>query len=137
MNLRDELLAIYTAHKRLTPELVVHEARRVDHPLHGRFEWNDTIAAEKYRREQAADLIRSVKITYSEQPTEKSVRGFVNLRPNEASSGVYVPTEEAVIDDFTYRLLLAECQREWVAFKAKYDHLAEFADIIRGTSGAA
>lgn len=43
---------------------------------------------------------------------------------------MYVPTEEAVTNDFTRKVLLAECKREWEAFKAKYQHLAEFADII-------
>lgn len=139
MNLRDLLTDIYQRHQELTPELVVDEARPVDHPLHTRFEWDDTTAAEKYRQVQAAELIRSVKIVYRDAPVERSVRGFVNVRPNTGPNrGVYMPTEEAVADDFTRKLLLAECKREWQAFKAKYEHLAEFADIIKeGLPGAA
>lgn len=130
-NLRDQLLGIRAERGMLTPEIVVDEARPDEHPLHSRFEWNDTVAAEKWRREQAADLIRSVKITYSDKhdrPAE--VRAFVVVR-GESPNADYQPTEEAMADPFTSKILLAEFQREWKSFKARYDRLAEFAEIIR------
>lgn len=138
-SLRAALTDVYIRHGELTPALVVDEARPVDHPLHNRFDWNDSTAAEKYRQVQAAELIRSVKIVYAHKP-EKSVRGFMSVQraDDDQVSRSYVPTEEAVANDFTHKLLLAECKREWQAFKAKYDHLAEFAAIVRnGISGAA
>jgi len=44
----------------LTPSAVVDEARPEDSPLHAAFEWDDSIAAEKYRLEQARRLLRQV-----------------------------------------------------------------------------
>jgi len=47
----------------LTPDDVVKDARRDSSPLHDQFEWDDTVAAGKYRIEQARELIRTVVFT--------------------------------------------------------------------------
>ena len=51
---------------KLNPHDVIAEAQDPGHPLHGQFEWADSIAAAKYRLLQAEALIRRVrvKITY-------------------------------------------------------------------------
>lgn len=126
-DLRSELLAIYQTRKALTPQLVVDEARPLNAPLHGRFEWNDTVAGEAYRRHQASELIRSVKIEYSpvDAPERKFVRGFVSAQEG------YRPTEEVVQDEFATKLLLQECERDIADLTRKYSHLVEFADLMR------
>jgi phage terminase Nu1 subunit (DNA packaging protein) len=47
---------------RLTAQMVLQEARAASSPLHGFFEWDDSEAAEKWRLEQARELVRRVKI---------------------------------------------------------------------------
>ncbi|CAE6856779.1 hypothetical protein R75461_07754 [Paraburkholderia nemoris] len=42
--------------------IVVRDARRVRSPLHACFEWDDAVAGQQYRLEQARHLIRSVRI---------------------------------------------------------------------------
>ena len=56
------LRAIEDATGRLTPEIVVNVAHDPEHPLHDRFEWDDSIAGPKYRESQARRLIKSVMI---------------------------------------------------------------------------
>lgn len=137
MSLRDQLTAIYQAQGALTPDLVVREAESVKHPLHHRFEWDNAVAGPAYRRVQAADLIRSVKVVYGqrEDGADKSVRAFLAVRetdnPTRAS---YVPAEQALGDDFTQRLLLRECEREVTALQRKYGHLREFAQLLRAAA---
>ena len=46
----------------LTPEAVILSAMSEKSPLHDYFIWDDSLAAKKYRIEQARGLIRSVKI---------------------------------------------------------------------------
>jgi len=46
----------------LTPSRVVDVARSPLNPLHKYFEWDDAVAAEKYRQDQARELIRCVHI---------------------------------------------------------------------------
>lgn len=57
-----ELSRIREENGRLTPQLVVDEARSDDAPLHPAFEWRDDVAAECYRNVQASSLIKTVKV---------------------------------------------------------------------------
>ena len=54
--------AIENRQGRLDPQSVVAAARNKKSPLHKQFEWDDTKAAEKYRLEQARELIRLVRV---------------------------------------------------------------------------
>lgn len=131
-NLRDVLTEIYRERGELTPQLVVNEARDPAHQLHSRFEWDDTIAGEAYRQVQAAEIIRSVKLVYSETPKggRKYVRAFSSLNQTENTAKGYVPTEELVRDDISRRLLLQQLKRDIETLKRKYGHLKEFGEMV-------
>jgi hypothetical protein len=47
---------------RLNPDNVIEAAKDPNNVLHKRFEWDDSIAAQKYRLEQAEQLIKRVKL---------------------------------------------------------------------------
>ena len=129
-SLRDQLQSIYEARGRLTPKILVDEARDPAHPLHSRFEWDNDVAAERYREAQAGELIRSVKISYratSGRPA--SVNAFQSVR--RPSGPGYEPVEEVIQDEFTTKILLADMERDWRAFKARYEGLAGFIDFMR------
>lgn len=54
-----ELEKLMQAHSgTLSPEIVVDAARPDNAPLHNQFEWDDGIAGEKYRIEQARGIIK-------------------------------------------------------------------------------
>ena len=46
----------------VTPELVLQKAKKKSSAMHDLFEWDDEVAAEKFRRTQALELLRSIKI---------------------------------------------------------------------------
>lgn len=121
-------------HGALNPALLVDVARDPEHPLHSRFEWDDTKAAAKWRLEQAGQLLR---VTFKPDP-EKPVdlRAFVAIKGEATPRSEYVPTDEALADPFTQKLLLRQMQRDAAAFKARYQHMAEYADVIAGLAQA-
>ena len=133
-DLRQQLTAIYQDRGELTPQNVVDEARPDDHPLHSRFEWDNELAGEAYRRVQASELIRSVKIVYAESPQgeQKRIRAFSSLHEASEDAGAtgYKPTEEIVADDFSRQLLMRQCKREIDQLRSKYGHLQEFASMM-------
>lgn len=138
-DLRTALQAIYDDRGKLTPADVVDTARPADHPLHGRFEWDDTAAGEAYRRHQAQQLIRSVKITHVETDgRDLDVRAFLAVRTPTSPSN-YVPTEDVAADPFARRLVEAEMRRAIVALEKRYGHLQEFWTMLaeRAQAGAA
>lgn len=130
MNLRDQLQQIYDQHQKLHPALVVNEARDENHPLHDRFEWDDSIAGEAWRRQQAHELIKSVRITYRKaDESENSVRAFHAVRSEQGYT--YEPTEKVVADPFTAKLVLADMEREWKALFRRYNEFDEFYAMVR------
>jgi len=59
----------------VTASRVVDAARDPNHPFHSRFEWDDTVASEKYRQQQARTLIRSVRyVVRTDHSVARSVR---------------------------------------------------------------
>ena len=60
--------------------------------LHPCFEWDDSRAAEKYRREQAASLIRSVRVlVVSEDGEKEPARAYIRVLPAGADKPAYLP----------------------------------------------
>jgi hypothetical protein len=45
----------------ITPEVLLKKAKMSKHPLHSFFEWDDSVAGEKYRKAQALDMIMASK----------------------------------------------------------------------------
>ncbi len=131
MSLRDELLAIRTKHGVLTPTIVRDEARNPAHPLHTRFEWDDAVAGEAYRLEQAHRLIQSVRVAYrAAEENPRQVRGFHAIRSERGY--VYETVEEIGADPLKAKLLLTEYEREWRDLRRRWEYLPEFWRLIRG-----
>lgn len=132
MSLRDILQSIYDQHGELTPDLVIQEARADDHPLHARFDWDDESAGEHWRKHQASELIRSVKVVYreaTENEEARTVRAFHAVRGPRGHA--YQPAEKVRDDPFTRQLVLNDMRRDWEALKRRYERFAEFADMVR------
>ena len=127
--LQETLQAIRDEHGDLTPALVVDAARPLGHPLHHRFEWNNTIAAEQWRLTQAGQLLRVTFRADLTKPTD--LRAFVAIPREESNQSSYVPTEDAMADPFMRALVLSQMAREWKNLKKRYEHMAEFAALIR------
>lgn len=132
MSLRDQLQAIYDQHARLTPALVVDTARSPDHPLHDRFEWDDSIAGESWRKYQAHELIRTVTIVRKSADGETEgpkVRAFHAVRGQDGY--VYEPVERVIADPFLTKLVLADMEREWKTLRSRYEKFNEFWNLVR------
>jgi len=125
------LQEIYEERGRLTARDVLEEARDPGHPLHARFEWDDSIAAERYRLEQARQLIREIKVTFIPRgATEvQSVRAYHSVADPEGRT--YRPTQEIAGNPLMLKMLLSDMTRDWNRLRERYGHLVEFAEMIR------
>ncbi len=129
MSLLGHLQAIRDECGELTPALVVETARDPEHPLHSRFEWDDSVAAEKWRLEQASQLLRVVKLP-ADPSRPNDLRAFVAVKGKDSHRADYMPTEEALADEFARKLVLRDMEREWRLLKRRYEHMREFAQLI-------
>jgi hypothetical protein len=138
-DLRTELQAVHDRNGRLTPAILVEEARPKQHPLHPViFDRPVKDAAEAYYRSRAQEVIQSVKITYRTDPDAepKSTRAFVAVQRGGTDNRgfVYEPAEQVARDDAALEAVLDEMQRDWKMLKARYSRFAEFAELVREDS---
>lgn len=111
------------------PKDIVDASRPEDAPLHPAFEWNDSVAAELFRQDQARTLIRQI-VTLEETESEEPVyvRAFFKIDPEEST---YEPTIVIMNDAEKRKQLLAIAKRELKQFKAKYSTLNELASVFK------
>lgn len=133
MSLRDQLEQVRADFGRLTPANVVDAARATSHPLHDRFEWDDSIAGERYRRIQARELIRSVRCQFISTSGPASLRVFHSVAK---PTPVYEPIDDIIADPIAQQLLVTQMRRDWAVFEARYGHLVEFTTLVTATKGA-
>lgn len=144
MSTVEALQSIYTEHGVLTPDLVVEVASDPEHVLHGRFVWDDTEAARRFRLVQASGLIRSVhvKIDRGEDSDPVRVRAFVADREIGLATakavedeellefGRYRPVREVVESDVMRSAWFRSLARDWQALKRRAGESKEFAKMV-------
>lgn len=72
----------------VTPETLLAEARKKRSPIHDLFEWDDQVAAEAYRLEQARYFLRSVwevPVDEDGRETSEGGRAFYAVEVSDAS----------------------------------------------------
>ena len=108
-----------------TPMEVLEKAKDETTELHKCFEWNDSIAAEKYRLEQAKNIIRM--LVYEKETKEQAV---VRYYAKTETKHVYKPTKQFLVQEDEYQGLLRRALAELEAFKNKYHTLTELESIF-------
>ena len=115
----------------LRAEDVVNEAENPRHPLHDRFDWNDTSAAAQWRIHQARQIIRVTVTSASVGGKNVTMRAFVSLTPDrEEDGGGYKPTLVVMRNKDDRAQLLADALAEFGRFEAKYRALEELAEVF-------
>lgn len=116
----------------VTRETFLESARPADSPMHCLFEWDDTVAAEKYRLYQANVIIASLRVTITEEKKEPVIlRGYVQDR--KTSSG-YLNIERAMTEQDKRKRVLEQAKRELKWFVEKYAAFEELAKIMAAIS---
>lgn len=135
-----ELERIEKATGCLKPESVVELAAPDDAPLHPFFEWRDTVAAKKFREDQARNLIRSVVVQIEDSETTP-VRAFVSVTsaPEERNfeGSAYISTARALKNTDYRAQVLEDALNELNSFRTRYQHLRELADVFRAIEAVA
>lgn len=124
-----ELERIREKRGELKPEYVVEESKDEQAVLHKCFQWDDTIAAQMWRKEQARQLIKNITVTIVNENVSATVRAVVNVATTNGDGRSYVPLAQAILDDTAYADLLAQAKSEMEAFIAKYSQLTELNSI--------
>lgn len=111
---------------RITPSNVVDYARNENTELHKCFEWDNDIAAEKYRFEQAKLVIRSIVVRSDDEEDDTQIRALQIT----TTANVYEPTRVFLQKPDEYKALLKRAKQELQAFKKRYQILSEMEAIF-------
>ena len=120
--------------KFIVAKSVVNLARNPKSPLHPAFEWDDSVAAEEYRTEQARKMLHSLRIKVENVTnTSEPVRFFVNIKPTAVDenkpSRLYTSVDNAMSDSELRRQVLVNALRELESFRRKYAQFQELAKV--------
>lgn len=120
----------------VTPERLVEVSKPKNAPLHNEFEWNDTTAAQKYREEQARQIIKNIVIIEIPEDTDelKQVKCWVNsdraFVPTDERLHKYVTIDTALSTESWKDNLLKAARRDMISFITKYRRLTELNKVI-------
>ena len=91
---------------KLTPDDLVIAAKNPKHPLHDRFDWDDTVAAQRWRVHQAREIINSVQAVVTTESRTLEAPVYVrDPRIQDGSQG-YLAIEGMSVRDKRAALLL-------------------------------
>lgn len=109
---------------RITPQEVLELARNEDSELHKCFEWDDSVAAEKFRLKQAQMILISLVFKKSEEHEPVRVYQITSER------NTYHPTQKLLVMEDEYQNLLRRAKNELEAFQRKYRTLSELEAVL-------
>lgn len=109
----------------ITPEEVLEKARKKRSELHKCFEWDDSVAAEKFRLQQARQIIQLLVITPKYEDDEP-IRAF----QISSEKNVYQPTRLIIQQPDEYTQLLKRAKGELFAIEKRYKMLSELEAVF-------
>lgn len=112
-----------------TPEQIYEKAKGEETELHKCLEWDDAVAADKYRVQQCGEIVRHLIIKRLDQ-TEDAPQEKIRFFFHDTTTGGYTPTIRIVREEDKYQALLQQAMSELRAFKQKYACLTELKEIL-------
>lgn len=111
-------------HDGATPEKVLNIARDPNTELHKCFEWDDSVAAEKYRLGQARKVIQLLVVQRVDTEKE-TVSAPKRIFQISAERSEYKPIEFIRSEEAHYESLLKRCRMEVRGILNRYAEIAE------------
>lgn len=112
----------------LTAQDVVNDARSTESPTHDYFEWDDSIAAEKHRLEQARCLIRSIDIIVTYQGEERPIRAIVCVE--HSGKEAYTPIQVVAKNADLRQQVVEKALNEIISWQRRYEDYKELGLIF-------
>lgn len=116
----------------LRPQAVVDEARDEKSPLHSAFEWNDGVAAERYRLDQAQRLIRSFRVVCEDNGKKTEVPMFIGLstdRLGDKGNNPYRLSEDVARSQDLLAVAERDALEQLRGLRERYSNLKRLGDI--------
>jgi len=101
---------IYSIKER-NPQRIVEFAENPSTTLHNLFDWNDDVASEKWRLQQARNIVNHIVEYKIIEGEEQEVKSFFPV-VNSQKQNVYVPHQEAITNSNYKKQLLTQMKTQ-------------------------
>jgi len=119
------------------PEDIVRDAARKRSPLHPYFEWDDGLAADEYRKQQARYLVRHLQVVIKVEGGVETTKAYHSLRitkdDNEPGEQAYVPLNIIRADAALTDQVIQKALNELISWTARYE---KYKAILPGVFSA-
>jgi hypothetical protein len=111
-----------------TPRMVLDDAQSTRSPLHRHFEWDDGVAAEQYRMEQARHLINHLVIVIENgDVTETKAYHSIVVEEVDEDDRSYMSVDKIRTEQVYVDKVIENAKREVRSWKRRYK---EYADVF-------
>lgn len=123
---------IYSLGEKVRAEEILEMAKNKNTEIHKLIEWDDTVAAEKYRLVQVRKIVRDIEITTIKTKNNKKktievpVRMFYSFKDETG----YRPTPVIIENEELHKKLLRTAYSELVSYMTKYQTLSELEPLM-------
>lgn len=114
--------------RKLQPEDVVEAAKDPKSALHVRFEWDDTVAAQKYRNHIARQVIERFRVI-SRPETDEEISRVVRLVPGLVSRGEGYGNIHVVMNEPSEAQ--EQIEYEWLQVRSRFLRFAAICHVNR------
>lgn len=108
-----------------TPDQILEYAKSPDTELHKCFEWDDSVAAYRYRLQQARTVVCHLVVVSQAEREEPQ-----KFRLLQKTDDGYKPVKIIYQNKTEYEKLLEQARGELRAFKERYHMLVELDEIL-------
>ena len=119
--------------RELTPRDVVDAARSEDSPIHRLFEWDDTVAADRWRLHQARQVLRCIEIRQVDprDKAETMAPIYVHATQPGTDQPIYAETRRLLTDDELQEAALDEAARLLEGVRTRFARLKQLSTLFR------
>lgn len=137
-----ELEQIEERHGKLTPDVILAEARKKKSYLHRFFDWSDSLAAEKWRKHQARQLISHVRVVIVDDNGPRKAWENVRVKimateseereeKKQEEERNYVSVEAIEKDEYLREQVVKRGIKELETWLEKYKHYEELKPLAK------
>lgn len=118
---------------KLKPKEVVDDARNKKSPIHPFFEWDDTIAGEKFRKVQARHLMGNIITVVVINNKEEEVKANYSIvfENKDEDKRAYFPLETVMTNDEYRKEIVKSALEEVRGWQERYKIYSELSAIFK------
>lgn len=113
--------------EKYTPDDILEKAKDASTELHKCFEWDDTKAAENWRKQTARVICCSLQVVVEKEEAQPTTYRLIQ---HDKSEMAYKPVVLTVRNNDEYSRLLNQAKAELKSFKDRYQKIVELQTVI-------